>query len=298
VVLHVNSFNIEYRSDGSEKQFYSDLSIQDFDGRELSRKTISVNSPLRYGGMTIYQTDWSMAAITLRARESPMQPADGSSFNLPMATLEGRPGESAPSVAVLTGGCSLSPFQLWLCLRETQDNWLRGSLHVDAVHCEVGWKLCVVGSAESLCCRAHTGTSGRLWATFLPTERPQEGRVPRGISILSRDMQSVVLYDSAGKFAGVRRPGSGKPIVVDGQELIIDNIVGSTGMELKSDPGVPFVYAGFAGGSRRSTRMQPLGDWAQMKQFCKMARQFDALLCHGLVCLGFKAAPSAGLVTP
>lgn len=61
-------------------------------GTQVSRQSISVNKPLRYGGVTVYQTDWSMAAITLRAQGSPMQPADGSSFNLPMASLEGNEG--------------------------------------------------------------------------------------------------------------------------------------------------------------------------------------------------------------
>lgn len=34
---------------------------------------------------------------------------------------------------------------------------------------------------------------------------------------------------------------------VDGLTVIVDDIVGSTGLELKVDPGVPYVYAGFAG---------------------------------------------------
>lgn len=32
---------------------------------------------------------------------------------------------------------------------------------------------------------------------------------------------------------------------VDGLGIVLDNIVGSTGLEIKSDPGVPLVYAGF-----------------------------------------------------
>lgn len=54
----------------------------------------------------------------------------------------------------------------------------------------------------------------------------------------------MILYDSQGKFAGVRRPGSGTPIEVDGMKIIVDDIVGSTGLEFKRDPGVPVVYAG------------------------------------------------------
>lgn len=34
---------------------------------------------------------------------------------------------------------------------------------------------------------------------------------------------------------------------VEGMSLVIDDLVGSTGLELKVDPGVPYVYAGFAG---------------------------------------------------
>ena len=30
-------------------------------------------------------------------------------------------------------------------------------------------------------------------------------------------------------------------------ELVIEDMVGATGLELKHDPGVPYVYAGFAG---------------------------------------------------
>ena len=65
-------------------------------------------------------------------------------------------------------------------------------------------------------------------------------------AVLARDPQSVVLYDSKGQFVGVRRPGSGNPIEVEGLRIVVDGIIGSTGLEIKSDPGVPWVYAGEA----------------------------------------------------
>lgn len=43
-------------------------------------------------GITAYQTDYSMAALAIRAEGSPLQPADGSAFKLPMASLDGKPG--------------------------------------------------------------------------------------------------------------------------------------------------------------------------------------------------------------
>lgn len=96
-------------------------------------------------------------------------------------------------------------------------------------------------------CFDPPGMSGKLWATFVPLSNsppPEPGARPKGISIIARDTQSVFFYDSEGKFAGVRRPGSGKAIAVDGVNFVVDNIVSSTGLELKSDPGVPMVYAG------------------------------------------------------
>jgi cytochrome c biogenesis protein ResB len=45
------------------------------------RKTISVNDPLRYGGITMYQTDWSISALQVRKD-------DEGPFNLAMAPLK------------------------------------------------------------------------------------------------------------------------------------------------------------------------------------------------------------------
>ena len=55
------------------------------------------------------------------------------------------------------------------------------------------------------------------------------------------------LPGSDGSFAGVRRPGSGRPITVDGLQIVVEGMKGCTGLELKTDPGVPWVYAGFGG---------------------------------------------------
>jgi cytochrome c biogenesis protein len=45
------------------------------------RKTIKVNDPLRYGAITIYQTDWGFSALQVKKNgEGP--------FNLAMASLK------------------------------------------------------------------------------------------------------------------------------------------------------------------------------------------------------------------
>lgn len=45
------------------------------------RKTISVNDPLRYGGLTIYQTDWGFSALQVSKN-------DEGPFNLAVAPLQ------------------------------------------------------------------------------------------------------------------------------------------------------------------------------------------------------------------
>ncbi|XP_006650660.2 cytochrome c biogenesis protein CCS1, chloroplastic [Oryza brachyantha] len=168
--VHVNRFYMEYYDSGEVSQFYSDLSLFDLDGKEVMRKTIKVNDPLRYGGVTIYQTDWGFSALQVKKNgEGP--------FNLAMAPLK-----------------------------------LNGDK--------------------------------KLFGTLLPLENSGSSNV-KGISMLARDLQSIVLYDQEGKFVGVRRPSSKLPIEIDGNEIVIEDAIGSTGLDLKTDPGVPVVYAGF-----------------------------------------------------
>nr|AKF43168.1 cytochrome c biogenesis protein [Geranium incanum] len=169
--VHVNKFYMDYYESGDVSQFHTDLSLYDINGKEVLRKTISVNDPLRYGGITIYQTDWSISALqVLKDGEGP--------FNLAMAPLQLNGGEK------------------------------------------------------------------KLYGTILPLEDPNSTQV-KGISMLARDLQSVVLYDQEGKFAGVRRPNSKLPIEIDGKKIEILDAIGSSGLDLKTDPGVPIVYAGF-----------------------------------------------------
>jgi cytochrome c biogenesis protein len=67
--IRVNDFWIEYNN-GNIKQFYSDLAILNNGGKEIQRKTISVNFPLRYKQLTIYQTDWNAVGIRIKINSS------------------------------------------------------------------------------------------------------------------------------------------------------------------------------------------------------------------------------------
>jgi cytochrome c biogenesis protein len=66
----VNDFWITYTEDQNIKQYYTDLSILDQTGKELKRETIYVNHPLRYKGLTFYQTDWEIIGLRFQAFNS------------------------------------------------------------------------------------------------------------------------------------------------------------------------------------------------------------------------------------
>lgn len=51
--------------------------------------------------------------------------------------------------------------------------------------------------------------------------------------MLARDLQSIVLYDQEGKFSGIRRPNSKLPIEIDGMKIVIEDAIGSSGLDLK-----------------------------------------------------------------
>jgi|MDSY01.2.fsa_nt_gb cytochrome c biogenesis protein len=67
--IRINDFWIEYGPNKNIKQFYSDLSILNKNGKELVRKTISVNFPLRFKNLTFYQTDWNAIGLRLKIDE-------------------------------------------------------------------------------------------------------------------------------------------------------------------------------------------------------------------------------------
>lgn len=164
--VRVNRFWIDYTPEGRIDQFYSDLSVLDTQGKEVDRQTIYVNKPLRYRGVTMYQTDWGIAGVRVRLNNSPL-------FQIPMALLD------------------------------TQGN-------------------------------------GRLWGTWIPT-KPD---LSEGASILAKDLQGTLLvYDATGKLVSTVRPGMATE--VNGITLRVTDIIGSTGLQIKADPGIPIVYTGF-----------------------------------------------------
>lgn len=165
--VKVNRFWIDYTENGDIDQFYSDLSVVGNDGEEIKRETIHVNKPLRYDGVTLYQTNWSIAAAQVQLNNSPI-------FQLPVAKLD-------------------------------------------------------------------TVGIGNIWGTWIPTKPDMS----TGVSLLIKDLQGTALiYNQQGDLTSAIRIG--QSVEIDGINIKLIDIIGSTGLQIKADPGVPLVYTGFA----------------------------------------------------
>lgn len=86
----------------------------------------------------------------------------------------------------------------------------------------------------------ETGGAGRLWGTWVPI-KPD---LSEGVSVVAKDLQGILLvYDMQGKLIATVRQGMA--VDVNGVTLSIVEIIGSTGLQIKADPGIPMVYTGF-----------------------------------------------------
>jgi cytochrome c biogenesis protein len=86
----------------------------------------------------------------------------------------------------------------------------------------------------------ETESSGRLWGTWIPT-KPD---LSDGVSVVAKDLQGILLvYDMQGRLISTVRAGMSTEI--NGVNLAIVDVIGSTGLQIKADPGIPLVYTGF-----------------------------------------------------
>jgi cytochrome c biogenesis protein len=165
--VRVNRFWIDYTPGGAIDQFYSDLSVLDKDGNEVDRKTIHVNEPLRYKGVTLYQANWDIAAIRFQVNQSPV-------LQFPLTKLQ------------------------------------------------------------------STTNNAKAWGTWLPT-KPD---FSEGVTLITPDLQGTFLiYGTDGNLMDTLRVGGSTEI--NGVTVKLKDVIGSTGLQIKADPGVPIVYAGF-----------------------------------------------------
>lgn len=165
ITIELQKFQIERDPQGRAEQYKSTVNIIEPDGNQEA-KEISVNYPLRYKGLTLYQADWSLAAITIQINNSPK-------LQIPIQLIP-----------------------------------------------ELG---------------------EQVWGTVIPTKK--DGSDPILLTVNS-ELGPVIIYDNDGK--KLMSLSNNKEAEVKETLIRIINIIPSSGLLLKHDPGVPIVYTSFA----------------------------------------------------
>lgn len=160
----VNDFRIEYNEDKSISQFFSDISILSTEGEELRRSTISVNTPLQFNGLTIYQTDWDIIAIRVKIDHAGI-------IQVPLKKV-------------------LLP------------------------------------------------NNNKIWVGLIAESTENQ------LSIVVTDLQKgVAIYNNSGQ--QIISVETGNEYIIGGTCITFLNTIASTGLQIKSDPGIPLVYTSF-----------------------------------------------------
>ena len=164
--IRINDFWINYYKNDKIKQFYSNLGILDENGNEILNKTISVNHPLIWDNLTIYQTDWTFIALRVKK--------DNNYFQVPL---------------ILT---------------------------------------------KSL--------GSKTWLTCLPINPDLiKNKFTTETIIINNYKENFFIYDLKGN---LEKDVEIYEFLLDNQYKAID-LISSTGLEIKSDPGIFFIYTGF-----------------------------------------------------
>jgi len=161
---YIKDFSIAYNDQGVVDQFYSDITILDSNLQIQKEKTIFVNEPLRYSGITFYQTDWSIATLELTLNKK-------QNLEIPLKEIIGEGGS-------------------------------------------------------------------RFWIGALDF-----GIEKKMLFVLQDLTGKYLIYNSEKQLLG--QGEIGHKIFFNGNELRLNRILPCTGLQIKSDPGIPLVYSGF-----------------------------------------------------
>lgn len=169
-VGYVRDFRITYSDEGNIDQFYSDLWILNRQGETVAEKTIYVNEPLRYNGLTFYQTDWSIVGLNLQIDHNKI-------IQLPLKLIT-------------------------------------------------------------------TNTNSRFWISALTIPAKNRGFIGNDLLFLLDDLTGKFQVYSSTQIV-IAEQDIGTSFFVNGHEVKLIDVITSTGLQIKSDPGIPFVYSGF-----------------------------------------------------
>ena len=165
LTIKLQKFQIERDPQGRAEQYRSLINLIGSNG-ESEVKEISVNYPLRYKGLTLYQADWSIAAITIQIDNSPK-------LQIPIEPIP-----------------------------------------------ELG---------------------DQVWGTILPIKKDGTDTI---LFTVNNELGPVTVYNNDG--SRLITLSTNKEADVKGKSIKIINIIPSSGLLLKHDPGVPIVYTSFA----------------------------------------------------
>ncbi len=165
LTIELQKFQIERDPQGRTEQYRSIVNVIEPNG-DTQSKEISVNYPLRYKGLTLYQADWSLAAITIQIENSP-----------------------------------------------------KIQIPIEPIH-ELG---------------------EQVWGTIIPTKKDGTDQI---LVTVNSELGPIVFYDSDGSL--LTTLSTNKETKIKDTLIKIINIIPSSGLLLKYDPGVPLVYTSFA----------------------------------------------------
>jgi cytochrome c biogenesis protein len=160
----INDFWITYTKNRSISQFYSDISILDTQGNEITRKTISVNYPLVHQNIYYYQTDWNLIGLRFQTPTS-------EAIEYPLLNI--------------------------------------------------------------------LNNQRKVWITWISNNKS----LSTGIITLIDNLEGYCsIYDESGIFLGNLELNE---TVNFKQPLTFLEVISSTGLQIKTDPGIPLIYTGF-----------------------------------------------------
>jgi cytochrome c biogenesis protein len=166
-VFRINDFWVNYNKTGTIKQFQSDISVLTGNGSEILRKTISVNNPLIFKSLTMYQTDWGVTGVRIKVSNK------NSIVQLPVSRI--------------------------------------------------------------------TGSTSKLWVTWVPLNNSNRSGL---VMVFNSARGEADLYNETAQYLKKVSIGQSKNIS-EFLSINLIELITSTGIQIKADPGINIIYGGF-----------------------------------------------------
>ena len=184
-LARINDFWVTYGENQTISQFYSDISVLNNQGKEVNRKTISVNRPLIHKNVYYYQTNWDLIGLRFQTKTKDGTPfrKDGLSTGSASTSLQKETFQYSVT------NFSNNPKKLWLTWIPKSPNLIDG-------------KIVLIDNLEGYCS----------------------------------------IYNEAGKFLETIELHE---FTNFDQYFSLLEILSATGLQIKTDPGIPLIYSGF-----------------------------------------------------